>query len=123
MKVAFSGDRHYRPEYFGLVYCELQKLDPLQDEIVVGDCKTGVDHIVWLLAVHVFGWNCDNLHVKHAEWERFGRGAGPIRNKEIIRERPDYLVGIHSNIAASKGTKDCLKQAQEAGIEVRPRPL
>lgn len=54
-----------------------------------------------------------------AEWELYGRAAGPIRNRQMLDEgEPDLVVGFHSNIEASKGTRDMLKQAVKRGIPI-----
>ena len=52
-----------------------------------------------------------------ANWKRYGRAAGPIRNSQMLKEgKPDVVLAFHENIEASKGTKDMLKQAQKAGL-------
>jgi len=50
-----------------------------------------------------------------ANWKKFGRAAGPIRNAQMLDEgRPDAVVAFHDNIDESRGTKNMLKQAQAA---------
>lgn len=52
-----------------------------------------------------------------AQWARYGRGAGPIRNQQMIDEgRPDTVLAFHADLAASRGTKDMLDRARRAGI-------
>jgi hypothetical protein len=52
-----------------------------------------------------------------ANWKKFGRAAGPIRNARMLDQgRPDAVVAFHDDIEASKGTKNMLKQAREAGL-------
>lgn len=51
------------------------------------------------------------------DWKKSGRGAGPIRNREQIKENPDVLVVFHSNIAKGVGTKDMVKVALAAGVK------
>jgi hypothetical protein len=52
-----------------------------------------------------------------AKWE-LGKRAGPLRNAEMIATKPVFVIAIHRDLARSKGTKDCVKQALEAGIPV-----
>ena len=52
-----------------------------------------------------------------AKWE-LGKRAGPLRNAEMIATKPDFVTAIHRDLARSKGTKDCVKQALEAGLDV-----
>ena len=54
-----------------------------------------------------------------AQWTRFGRAAGPIRNKQMLVEgKPELVVFFHLNLAASHGTKNMVGQARRAGIRV-----
>jgi hypothetical protein len=51
-----------------------------------------------------------------ADWEKYGRAAGPIRNSQMLKEgRPDVVVGFHYKIDESKGTRDMLTRAKKAG--------
>lgn len=55
-----------------------------------------------------------------ANWKKYGRGAGPIRNKQMLDEgKPDLVIAFPTNgdLAATKGTKNMVKQAEEYGIE------
>jgi hypothetical protein len=55
-----------------------------------------------------------------ADWARFGRAAGPIRNQRMLDEgKPTLVLAFHNNIVESKGTKDMVKRARKAGIRVR----
>lgn len=49
-----------------------------------------------------------------AEWSKFGRAAGPIRNKRMANWKPDVVVAFPGH----DGTADMVKQARAAGIEV-----
>ena len=52
-----------------------------------------------------------------ADWEMYGRLAGPIRNRRMIEQgKPDLVVAFHENIAESKGTANMLAQAEKYGI-------
>ena len=52
-----------------------------------------------------------------ADWKKFGRAAGPIRNKQMLdKGKPNLVVAFHDNIAESKGTKNMLAQAKKAGV-------
>jgi hypothetical protein len=55
-----------------------------------------------------------------AAWEFFGRSAGPLRNKWMLRwGSPNRIYVFHDNIEISRGTKDMVNQATKAGVEVR----
>lgn len=50
-----------------------------------------------------------------AEWGKYGYGAGPKRNKQMLREgRPDLVIAF----PGGKGTANMMAQARAAGIEV-----
>ena len=54
-----------------------------------------------------------------AQWTTYGRAAGPIRNRQMLEEgKPDIVVAFHNNIESSKGTKNCLRQAEALGIKI-----
>lgn len=55
-----------------------------------------------------------------AEWGRYGRAAGPIRNQQMLDEgKPDIVLAFHDDIEDSKGTRDMLRRAQKAGVLTR----
>jgi len=55
-----------------------------------------------------------------ADWKRYGRAAGPIRNRQMLVEgKPDIVVAFHSDISKSKGTLNMLRQAKERKFPIR----
>lgn len=50
-----------------------------------------------------------------ANWNLFGKKAGPLRNAQMIAQKPDLVVAFRMN-GESPGTDDCLRQARAAGI-------
>ena len=53
-----------------------------------------------------------------ADWKGLGNIAGPARNREMVEAGADLCVALHRRLEASKGTKDCVRQALAAGIPV-----
>lgn len=53
-------------------------------------------------------------YVCHAEWEKYGRAAGPIRNARMLGWEPDVVVAFPGGI----GTADMVAKATAAGIRV-----
>lgn len=53
-----------------------------------------------------------------ANWNKYGKSAGPIRNREMLDKHPDVdlVIGFHNNLEESKGTKDMLTEAQRREI-------
>jgi len=51
-----------------------------------------------------------------ADWQTYGRRAGPLRNQRMIDEgKPDLVVAF----PGGRGTADMVKRARNAGIPVR----
>lgn|SRR5215831_2138738 len=53
-----------------------------------------------------------------ADWSTYHKSAGPIRNRQMINERPDFVWAFHDNLRDSKGTKDMVKVAGQLGYKV-----
>jgi hypothetical protein len=66
--------------------------------------------------------DCPVIHVQmEADWSRYGRGAGPIRNDGMLKllDSPidNRVLGFHNDIQNSKGTKHCLDGAKKLGLK------
>ena len=53
-----------------------------------------------------------------APWQVFGRRAGPLRNQAMVDLGADICIAVHPDLANSRGTKDCVRRAMDAGIPV-----
>lgn len=52
-----------------------------------------------------------------ADWGRYGRAAGPVRNRAMLdQHHPTCVIAIHNDIGSSKGTRDMVIQAKAARI-------
>jgi len=89
--------------------------------LIVGDCR-GADGMVAREA-KAMGYK---VEVFNADWKRWGNGAGPLRNGAMISRGLDWrssgarveAVAFHDDLEHSRGTKNCVKQAMDAGIKV-----
>lgn len=79
--------------------------------LVHGDAR-GVDSIADAHA-RKLGWE---VHPHPAEWDKYHRAAGPIRNAEMLSENPNLVLAFHDDIINSRGTKDMIAKARKAGI-------
>lgn len=79
-------------------------------EIISGMAR-GVDS----LAVNFAAVNHFVLHQFPADWNKYGRSAGVVRNKEMA-EFADALVAIWDG--KSKGTKHMIDAARDKGLKV-----
>ena len=93
--------------------------------VLVGDCPTGTDRIVREFVVRSDKLRIADLLVFPANWDRYGKSAGPRRNAEMVRQ----LTVYHANgwqvrayaypLGDSRGTQDCVKELQRAGIPTK----
>lgn len=97
-----------------------------QMHIRVGDAK-GVDEVIRFMCRS----RCLSHTVYTADWDTFGRGAGAIRNGQMLHgedpQDPFYGVPTDALLAfpqpgvdlskRGSGTADCIRQARKMGLE------
>lgn len=49
-----------------------------------------------------------------ADWPKYGRQAGPLRNAEMLKHEPDHVVAF----PGGRGTADMVRKAKRAGVNV-----
>lgn len=52
-----------------------------------------------------------------ANWDRYGKKAGPIRNRKMLDLHPHVVLAFP--LPQSIGTVDCMDEAKRRGIEVK----
>lgn len=123
MKVLCCGDRNW--SNFDIIRRELEKF-PKDTEIIQG-CANGADkmsaNITKVLGMKLIS-SKDNKDIVNnpgfpANWNKYGRAAGSIRNKQMLDEgKPDLVLAFHTDIKKSKGTKNMIEQSKKRGIKV-----
>ena len=91
---------------------------PLGTIVIHGGAR-GADSLAGIVAKEL------GLHVVvyKADWARFGKAAGPIRNAEMLEDgKPDGVIAFHHDIRKSKGTAHMVKIAKKKGLEVEIYP-
>lgn len=90
--------------------CEIQEKHP--DLIIIQGGARGADQMArkWASLNGVKG------EQYNANWEVYGRAAGPIRNQQMLDTGIDLVVAFPRGEA--RGTKHMMKIAREAGVEV-----
>lgn len=60
------------------------------------------------------------IETHRADWSKYGRAAGPIRNKEMVNLGADLCLAFpdHPKGQGSRGTWNCIELAHQAGIPV-----
>ncbi len=108
MRVLVCGDRNWSD--MDLIKCALVDIEAT--EVVHGGCR-GAD-LLGLEAAEFLGLD---VVAYPADWNRYGRAAGPIRNQQMLdMGEPDMVFAFHNDIDASRGTKDMLRRADIAGV-------
>ena len=109
-KVLICGDRNWIDH--DLIHVWLEKLVECGYDTVIEGQARGADLIA---REEAEGMDLTVLPFP-ADWKRYHRGAGLIRNRLMLNEGPELVVAFHDYIEMSAGTKDCITQARRLGI-------
>lgn len=107
--IQVTGDRDWNELQFQFIYDVLAQYDELLDHkpVFINGAAPGVD----LLAGDA-GLSLDwRVLWAPAEWDKFGRAAGPRRNAFMLSFAPAILLVFHNALHRSKGTLNCVQQA------------
>lgn len=88
--------------------------EPVPLTIIHGDAP-GADRLAGSVAEE-FG--CEVIAVP-AEWDKYGRSAGPKRNQKMLDEYHPSVVYAFRKDGESRGTDDMISRARKAGALVR----
>jgi hypothetical protein len=109
VRVLVCGDRNWTEQV--PIYMRLRQLP--RDTVVIHGCARGADTIGGQVA-RSLGFKVLEFP---ADWDKYGKGAGPIRNQQMLDEgKPELVLAFHRNFADSKGTKDMVSRAKKANI-------
>jgi hypothetical protein len=111
MKVLVCGGRDFDDAI--VAYAALNAIDKESTitAIVHGDCP-GADKLA-------SEWAEDNnktIHAHPAQWKKYGRAAGPIRNQEMLNTHPD--IDLIVALPGGRGTEGMIKLAEAKGIKI-----
>lgn len=102
MRLLVCGDRNWTDKE--IIRAALQKYDP---EVVIEGEAPGAD----LLAREVALELGIDVVAFPANWTKYGKAAGPIRNGRMLKEgRPDFVLALHNDLRRSRGTIDMIRQ-------------
>ena len=109
MKVIIAGGRDITD--YNLVLSAIQESEFEITEVISG-MASGVDE----LAVRYAKENNLPLQEFWAEWNFYGKSAGPIRNRQMASSA-DALIAIWDG--KSRGTKNMIDEATKKGLKIK----
>lgn len=113
-KIVIAGCRDYISYEEAKLYIDFCLSDIRKENniVIVSGCARGADAIGERYAKE----NGFKVEKYPADWERYGRSAGPRRNKQMA-EVCDYVICFWDG--KSKGTKSMISYAKECGKPIR----
>jgi hypothetical protein len=113
MRVLICGARDYEDKH--LMFSMLDEFHADHDfDVVIEGGARGADSFAaeWAILRHI------PILEFRADWEQYGRSAGPIRNREmLVKGFPQIVIAFPKTVLShSKGTKNMVEQAKKAGI-------
>lgn len=118
--IIVAGSRNFN-DYFYLEKVLLGILNVEEDDItIISGCAKGADYLGSKFALN---HNCKLIQMP-ARWDKFGKSAGIIRNKEMLNylkenKNTSYVFVVAFWDGKSRGTKNMISITQEAGIETK----
>lgn len=114
MRILVCGGRNFmNQELVDRILFEVTQLDNqyTMGTIIHGNAR-GADTFGALWGYRM-GWKVEPYG---AEWRKYGKAAGPIRNKQMLDEgKPDLVIAF----PGGKGTANMVQLAHKAGVPVR----
>lgn len=91
------------------------QVPPSQMEIVSGHCPTGADSLGELFARR----NNIRLTLFPADWAKYGKAAGPIRNRQMAEYAASDGYCVIFWDGKSRGSRNMAAEAKNAGLKTK----
>lgn len=108
-RIAVTGGRNFIN--FITIRKAFKEINLNENDILVHGGCSGCDQLCAEIASKEFNVKTEE---HSANWERYGKAAGPIRNKEMLESNIDILLVFQGG----KGTINCKKEAEKLGIKI-----
>jgi len=111
-RILVTGDRRWR--HYVLIHNVLrQETRGNPDAVIIEGEAEGAD-ILARKAAEALGLKVVRFP---ADWTRYGKGAGPIRNTQMLDEgHPTRFIAFHNDLTKSTGTLNMVQQCQQRGV-------
>lgn len=112
-KIIICGDRNYTNR--DKIYITMISLLCDEEFLLIEGGATGADSLAKDCAIQI------GIPYKEfpADWNKYGKRAGPIRNKQMLDENPEAIYAFHDDFKNSRGTKNMVGLADKKGIKTR----
>lgn len=112
MRMLITGSREYTDKEIIIDAIEKYLGDEyIEDVIIIEGGARGADRIAQQHALDM-GYIVETYP---ANWDKYGKKAGSIRNQEMVDAGADICLAFP--LEGSIGTYDCIRRAKKAGIE------
>lgn len=110
MRALICGGRDFDDKEF--VFLLLDKLNQQYNfSLIITGGARGADFWAHMWASH----NKKEVKIYEADWDKHGKSAGMIRNREMLRyAHPEVVIAF----PGERGTADMVKISKKAGVEV-----
>lgn len=114
MKMLICGSRNWDDAYpIYLTLAGAKAAETAQDPLIlIHGAAVGADSVAGKMA------NLLGIPTKEfpADWNTFGKAAGPIRNQQMLDENTVDVVHAFRLSGKSNGTDDMIRRSRDAGI-------
>lgn len=112
MRVLVCGGRDYND--YETMYDHLEIRLDSKDILIHGNAN-GADVLSERVRIDLYGEDETKVVRFPADWDRYGKRAGPIRNQQMLDEgKPDLVLAF----PGGSGTLDMVTRARKAGVTV-----
>jgi hypothetical protein len=112
MRIVVTGERAWVCDELAMVVLERLIARYGREIVIIHGGAAGVDES--------FSKACKSLgialDVRLASWPQTGNPTIGTRNRELIKDGADLCIALHRSIGTSQRTRDCARQAIQAGI-------
>lgn len=111
MRMIITGSRHYNDKETIIDAIEENLGDCyIEDVVIIEGGARGADTIA-----HNHGLDMGYVvETYHANWDKYGKKAGGIRNQQMVDSGADICLAFP--LEGSIGTYDCIRRAKKSGI-------
>jgi len=107
LKIAVVGSRGFNDyDYMTSILNNIEDIT-----LIVSGGAPGADRLAEMYADQ----NNINKLILKADWDKYGKSAGMIRNKDIV-DNAEFIIAFWDGV--SKGTKNSIDRAKKAGKQV-----